>query len=369
MRSAADNGVRDIEWYGARVVDENPRVRLEAIRALALIGTLEAAKAAMIVVDKPLDDALDFAAWQTARDLQNVWLPEALAGRFDFGAPGRLVFALQAVGSPEVVPLLVTLYESGKVPADREAAVLGMIGSLGGPAQLRVCWTLKQADVTADRAAALIGQLIDAAEKRKTLPEGDLAPAAELLKAKSAGVRVAAARAWAIGLWKVEGARPALVALASAEGTEPGLRNAALAGLVALGGSATKDTLVSLSSEPHPRGVRGLAIASLAGVDPNAAATLAVAWLASYQPGDNLGGLFDAFVKQKDGPGALAAALKDKKLPADAGKIGLRQAKVSGRDLPDLNAALTAAAGIGAGPARAVPRRDGPPGGRCENDR
>jgi putative heme-binding domain-containing protein len=350
MRSAADNGVRDVKWYEARVVDENPRVRLEAIRALALIGTLDAAKAAMIVVDKPLDDALDFGAWQTARDLQNVWLPEALAGRFDFGEPRRLVFALQAIGSPEVVPLLVSLYEAGKIPADREAAALGMIGSLGGPKQLRVVLdlALKQADVPGDRAATLIGQLIEAAEKRKTLPEGDLAPSAQLLKSQSASVRIAAARA--IGLWKVEGARPALVELASAEGTEPGLRNAALAGLVALGGEATKQTLVALASDPHPRNLRGVALASLASADPVTAAGPAVAWLASYQPGDNLGPVFDAFVKQKDGPAALAAALKDKKLPADAGKIGLRQAKVSGRDLPDLNAALTAAAGIGAGP-------------------
>jgi putative heme-binding domain-containing protein len=350
VRSLADNGVRDITLFQARVNDEHPRVRLEAIRALAAVGTLDAARAAMIVVDKPLDEALDFAAWQTARDLQDIWLPEALAGRFDFGAPNRLVFALQAIGTPSVVPLLVSLYESGKVPADREGAVLAMIGSQGGPKELRVVLdiALKQADASPDKAAALVNQLIDAAEKRKTIPEGDLAQAAQLLRVKSAAVQVASARA--VGLWKLDAARPALNDLARGETTDGALREAALAGLVALGGDATRATLVDLAAESFPRSTRRAALVSLANFDLGTAAPLAVKWLATAPRGENLVPLLDAFIKQKDGPAALVVALKDQKLTPDAGKIGLRQAKVSGRDLPELITALSTSAGIGAGP-------------------
>lgn len=350
IRNASDNGVRDLAWYAARATDENPRVRLEAVRALAAIGTRDAALAAMKAIDLPIDDALDFALWQTMRDLESVWLPDALAGRLSGAAPSQLLFALQAIGTPAVVPPLLALFEAGQVPPAKEASVLGLIGSLGGPKELRVVLDLavKQAGTNPDRTAQLFTQLIDAAEKRKAQPEGDLAVVVPLLESKSVAVQTASARA--IGLWKLEAARPVLTGLARGEKTEGPLRDAALSGLVSLGGDETKATLKELAGDSQPRGVRRAAVVALANVDLNAAAALAVTWLEKSPAGENTVPVFDAFIKQKDGPAALVAALKEKSIPSDAGKIGLRQAKVSGRDLPELNSALSAAAKLGAGP-------------------
>ncbi|MBI5758062.1 MAG: HEAT repeat domain-containing protein, partial [Planctomycetales bacterium] len=83
------------------VADEHPRVRLEAIRALALIPSRRAVELALKALDKPVDSNLDFALWQTARDLQAVWLPALQKDEFHFNRNvNHLLFALQAVNTP-----------------------------------------------------------------------------------------------------------------------------------------------------------------------------------------------------------------------------------------------------------------------------
>src|SRR5690606_27783894 len=57
------------------VADSHPRVRLEGVIALRQLNSAAAAKAALSVLDKPMDEFLDFALWQTVRELEGSWLP------------------------------------------------------------------------------------------------------------------------------------------------------------------------------------------------------------------------------------------------------------------------------------------------------
>ena len=143
-----------------RIADEFPRVRLETVRALALIPTPEAAQIAMRALDRPMDKFLDFALWQTARDLQPAWLPAVQSGtvKFDDNVQ-HLIFALQAVDSADVVSPLMTLLKEGKLPADRTEGVLLMVATLGGPNDLAALFDLATADTTppARREALLRG--------------------------------------------------------------------------------------------------------------------------------------------------------------------------------------------------------------------
>ena len=126
-----------VPLLAVQVEDDHPRVRLEAVNALAQMHTLEAAALAARALDRPLDENLDFALWRACASLQDVWLPAVTAGQFDFdGHPQRLLFALQAVGSPGVVGPLLALVREGKIPAEREDAVLALVGTLGGPEEL-----------------------------------------------------------------------------------------------------------------------------------------------------------------------------------------------------------------------------------------
>ena len=76
-----------------RVVDDHPRVRLEAVRALARIPGTRSAELALRALDKPMDRFLDYALWLTARDLQ---------GRMAAGGGGGRVRLRRQPAAPDL---------------------------------------------------------------------------------------------------------------------------------------------------------------------------------------------------------------------------------------------------------------------------
>jgi len=124
------------------------------------------------------------------------------------------------------------------------------------------------------------------------------------------------------------------------------VRQAALEGLVSLGGKDSKEAFLHLSAADQPSHLRLQAVVALALLDPEAAAPPAVEVLSSLKPTDDPTDVFTAFVQRKNGPELLTKALPDKKLPADVARIGHRAVRASGRDYPVLIAALTKAGGL-----------------------
>ena len=122
-----------LELLADRVVDEHPRVRLEAVRAVALVPKSAAAEVALRALEEPVDTELDYALYLTCRETAPLWLDRVIAGTTDLGGPGPLAFALLAVGTPEVIEPLMGLVRSGELPADRGPAALSLIGRLGDP--------------------------------------------------------------------------------------------------------------------------------------------------------------------------------------------------------------------------------------------
>ncbi|AMV39818.1 PVC-type heme-binding CxxCH protein [Planctomyces sp. SH-PL62] len=323
--------------------DENPRVRLESVRSLARMPSEKAASLAFQALDKPVDGFLDYALWLTARDLAPAWLPAVQAGRFDFdGHAARLVFALQALGSPDVLQPLLTLYKQGRVPHEQDAAALNLIAAVGGPPELGLLLDLiekKDAMPTA-RQAALLNALVRAGRERKIVPAGDLERIAPLLSQPDEALRSAAVAA--VGAWKVGGLRPRLAELALAADSPASLRMEAIRGLIAFG-DAESTRLVAGLAEPGADPVgRTLAIASLAGHDPTAVADRAASWMSELKA-DRLGeaqAVLNSFLDRRDGPAALAKALDAVKLDSDLAKLAVRDIRASGRSAQDLIDAL-----------------------------
>jgi putative heme-binding domain-containing protein len=327
--------------------EEHPRVRLEAVRAAVHVPQLDTLRQVMTILDKPVDANLDFAIWQTARDLQDVWLPAVQRGEFEFGGNvNHLLFALQAVNTPEVVPPLVKLLRAGQVAADKEEAVLAMIGRLGGGPELKLVFDLvaNESSLPDKRSAGLLDVLADAARSRQVKPAGDLSGLAKLLDVESPSVRIAAAHT--AGLWKLENTRQRLTVWATAADTPVELRQAALAGLVSLGGNASRSAIESVLQPDRPRDVRVQAVAALSGLDVTAAAKHAVELLKSWPAGENPSLLLASFLELKNGPESLTAALADQKTPSDVAKLAIRAVATSGRNLPDLAKALASAGGL-----------------------
>ncbi len=353
--------------------DKHARVRLEEVRALSKHRHLNSAESAMLVLDQPMDPFLDFALWQTMRDLGPIWLPVVQqASRTDemgFDGNGRdLVFALKAIGSPEVVRPLVVLLREGKVPAESEESVLSLVGSQGGPAELGMVFDLVVAadETPSGRRVNLLDSLMKATRQRQVRPDGDLARLGGLLD-DGHDVHVRAAAARAAGLWKVESLRGRLDHLASgadelAESAVPlvpdlraDVRQAAMDGIALLGGDASRASLGKLSAPGRPFAVRRMAVAALAAVDLKSAAGRAAEVLADAKADSDASKIFRSFLERKAGPAALAAALADRQIPADVAKIGIRVASISGREQPELVSALTKAGQLSAGLQKLTP--------------
>lgn len=337
------------EALTAAVGDDHPRVRLEAVRALAAIPELRSAELAMRALDRPVDVSLDFALWQTARDLQAVWLPAVNAGTFDFGGnASHLTFALQSVGSASVVGPLVQLLKAGKLPPGRDEAAVTLVASLGGPPELRLAYDLALAPETpVAQKSAILNALTTAATRRMVRPEGALLGIAPLLTSSDAQLQAAALRA--AGIWKLEDLRKSIEALALGGDTRVGVRQAAVDALVFLGGETSRNALLKLSAKDRPQPQRLAAAVAIAELDLKAGAKLAVEVLADHKAGDDVTALFQQFIQRKEGPAAFVTALENQKLPEDAAKLGVRAARTSGRETPELIAALSTAGGLTSG--------------------
>ena len=322
-----------------RVVDEHPRVRLEAVRVLAEIPSVGSVDLVLKAIDKPVDPFLDYGIWLACRQLKPSWLPEVEAGRSDLGGVNHLVWALTSIESPAVVGHLLRSIREGKVSGPQEVEAIDQVTARGNPEELGVLLDLALAPATPPaRRAALIGALVRATGPRKIKPAGDLVRLGTLLQGGDESVRVEAARAG--GLWKVENLRRTLLELARNQSTSEPLRRASLDAIADLGGPDSRQALLDLTGPDHPDSVRRLAASSLAGVDIHLAAVAAVPMLAAAaDPAE----LYRAFLRQKEGPAALVQALSGRELPADAAKAGLRLVRGSGLNVPTLTEALTKA--------------------------
>jgi len=327
-----------INFLAPRVVDEHPRVRLEAVRALSAFPSIQAIELAMSALDFPIDKNIDYALWLTARDLQDVWLPKLQAGELDFGGNVRhLTFVLQAAGSPAVVKPLLSSLKQGQIQGDKVAAVLKLVAALGDAQDLETVFQTAVAQKSADYLALLE----TAARLRNLKPAGDLAPLNELITSTDETVRTSAARL--AGLWKVESLRGVLLKLFSGvddPAIGPSIRAAAAEGLIALGGKSSVQAFTALASPDQPAELRVQALAALAVLDTPAAASLSVEVLTSTAGKADPTQVYNSFLEQKNGAAQLAAALTGKVLPEDVAKLGIRAIRNSIREEPVLTEAL-----------------------------
>ncbi|HVK10133.1 MAG TPA: PVC-type heme-binding CxxCH protein, partial [Gemmataceae bacterium] len=328
----------------ARAVDDHPRVRMEAVRALAAMGTPECVAPAFAALDKPVDRTLDYALWLTARDLAPIWQPKFAAGEDVFkGNVKGLSFALQAVGGGSASGPLLKLIQSGKLPKDREPAAWDLIARTGRPAELRFVLDRVLSDIPAAEKAALLDGLEQRVREGRIGPAGDVSRLGALVS-KDRPVEFPTAVRLA-GHWRIEPLREVVTHIATARDTTPAVRRAALDGVALYGGKNAVQSLLEACQAQYPVADRGMAVAALTTLDMNQAARQAVLLLADARPTDDLGDMFRAFLTNRAGPLALTRALDGKKLNGDVAKVGLRVVRAA-QDAKPLTDALTKAGGL-----------------------
>ncbi len=357
--------VQSQELLARLVSDDHPRVRLEAVTALAASTEPRAVEIAMRALDQPIDRFLDYALWNTARGLETNWIPALRQGELSFdGRVAHLVFALESVGSPAVVAPLMDLLRKGMVPPAQQAGLLSLVTALGAAGELKTVLELAlDADQATATRAGLFAALAEAASRRGVKPAGDLSAVLRILDDAEQPESLRAAVASACGAWKLPGAPAVLASLATGTDTSLPLRQAALESLQQLDAAQAESICQqliepsgNLAPAPDDPAVQSLALTALAELKPQLAATHAARLLASGQFQEQQANqVFQAFLTNKKGPAALEAALAGIELPADMAKLGLRLARSTGRAHDGLIAALTTAGHITAGPVELSP--------------
>jgi putative heme-binding domain-containing protein len=260
------------------------------------------------------------------------------------------LLALTAADDPKPESPYVRMLKSGRIPEERQATIVEMIGKRGEADDLGF---LFQQAVRSDGFPAAIrlkalGALADASLTRQLKPTGDLIALRTLIKtqgdaaARSAAMRLA-------GLWKAEALIADLKSIASSSETSESLRAGALDALASIGGKSAHYAITSLSGPSSSKAIRAAAVAALAKLDFDAAIPMAVGVLREAPGGGfDLGPFLAAFLNNQNGADKLTTALAADKLPADAAKLALRSMYAMGRSDAGLVAELSKAAGLDA---------------------
>lgn len=337
-----------LELATARVEDEHPQVRLEAVRLLSQIKGLDAVTAAARVLHKPMDGNLDYALWLTLRELQSDWVPAFRDRGFDFGGDfGALEFAVRAANSPELAGPLLKLVQAGKIPAEKRIGILNLLAKWGDTATLEyILADAVKGSYSPGERGELVRGLIDAAKNRKVQPGANAAELLKLIELGDAGLSGDVCRA--VGAWSLSEGLPTLITLAG-DAKQP--ESARVAAIEALGpfGEAGLEALRKILQASEIGPVRVRAVESLAESRIDDAAAEGVRILTEQAGLPYAEPIMQTFIKRKEGAGALTKALAGAKIPLDVAKVAVRTAGSAGNADVPLTEALRQAGGMQSG--------------------
>lgn len=251
---------------------------------------------------------------------------------------------------PSAVGPVIKLFKSGRLPPERQGAVVEMICNRGNEHDLRVVFDqlVQASGFSSELRLKTLGWLATAASTRKVKPSGDLDSLSQLMEDSDTSLQLAAIRL--ASDWKLKSVAKSLQTIATNDKTVLDLKLAAIGGLVAIEGADSKSTLIDLADRSRPMPVRFQAVTSLVSLDLELASQKASGLLVDATINDKPQEMLTAFLDRRDGSDRLAFALKDQKLTMDVAKMALRFMYSIGRSDAALSDVLSKAAGVASDP-------------------
>ena len=318
----------------ALVSDENPRVRLEAIRALGQIKNETSANIALKTLDKPMDRFLDYGLWLTVNEHSKRWMDGVLKGAIDLSAnPKHAEFALGAIEPDKAARLINQLVAKRPIPKDGKGPLIELMGAAGGAGELRVLYGQLMKDGFAeDTQSRVLNSLSQAARLRNARPAGNLNGLDKFIDSKNAVTRDAAIQL--AGLWKQQALVARLLQLA-AQGN-----SVALDSLVQIRGRDVLVGLKKLATKDQPLATRQGAARALGAMNLKATLPQVVAVLKDTKEAPQALDLWRALLSNRGAGNTLAGGVMSASLPGPVVTAGIRAAREGGRNEKALVSAL-----------------------------
>ncbi|WP_439482353.1 PVC-type heme-binding CxxCH protein [Cyclobacterium plantarum] len=298
------------------VADNDPNVRLEALIALGKINSPEAAKMALNVLDQPMNEFLDFALWQSVRELKDFWMPRLLSEKSYFESPEKTVFALSALNDAESAEMLAPIFLANEVPEAHIPRVIQVLARNGDKA---TAGQLFQQSLSASNSQILLlDALIQMKKQRGIQPDSRLDLISQLYSSSEEEVLEKALVL--SGLWNLEGQLNQMLDF-SLLGSRR-IKTAAMEALATMESEKGNLILQDLASNAKNKESQVLALSQLARSNPEKAIAGSLSlWRDGLSETEVLT-MFAAFLSSEKGTAVLFQNLGEGSIPEAVAKTG-----------------------------------------------
>ena len=264
-KSLGARNATDISPIVPFLTHANPRVQLEAHRALARVRTPESARAVLSHLPQNAEDTfLDFAAWTSINELARPWLEDIAAQPSKVvGQESSLDAVVKAIDPGIATPYVQRLFVGRKIDAAGTGPWIELVGKAGTAEEAGLLYVALRGDTSLrpDTRLRIARALVEAAT-RNVRPSGDLSGLGALLNYQTEPkLLIEAVRL--CGQWKLVQFVPKIGDFAGRE-KETALRQAAMSALRSIGQQPSLAALRSLTAETRPSTVRRDALPALA---------------------------------------------------------------------------------------------------------
>ncbi len=324
------------------VNDDHPRVRLEAVRALARSQEADAIVDVARALEQPRDDFLDFAVWQAFRDLASLWLPQVQSGQLEFGSQEGLLYALESLDSQQAVGPAVDRLERGNWNEESLPRAVQLISTRGNAQQTgRALSAIGNSQLPANLLASLVSTISSQTSARRVTPADAGKQVATLLNSKQPQLRAAALQC--VGQWKLNDLRGELVKIAEDPSTDNVVRETAFAASAQLAPIAD---VRRLATAKHPQPLRLIALEGLAARAPQQAAEVTAKWLAQLEADADPSSIAAPVLQRKNTVGQLTRQLANVQLNPEVARRLMRLASRTAASNDTLIAAIRKAGSL-----------------------
>ena len=316
----------------ARVNDEDPRVRLEAVVCAGQLDAddhLDAFRAVLDATQHPIDDNLDFAIWQSIRSLDASYDDGSILTAMSWeDAPEQLAFAVSAIGTEQAAEVAVEMLEAGNVSGNALDAIVNSIALIGRRVATRANGSSPAHGRHRESFASAIAAAAGSNVADKTIPS-DIGTTLEQIARRGQALDPKRLETLAkiAGVWQVQQLEPVLVdAVGAAQGP---IRQRLIESLGSFDSADAKRKLDELSKDSDVA-TRIAATRAMAARRPQAAIAPIVGLLENEATADAAAGMIVGLINRKGAPELLADTIRKRELPADLARGLLRVVRSGG---------------------------------------
>lgn len=304
------------------VRDSHPMVRREAVIALRKQSNAEAAETALSVLDDSMDQYLDYALWQTVRELEPYWLERIQSDSGFLSNSRQRAYALKSVGNSEAVKLLVDMYIQGDVPEEYQNDVLQSVARWGTTEELNRIYQMVLNDnmIHPEGASAYLTALEEASARQNLKPDYDNNRIFEFVSSEDNQVSLSAIRL--TGNWQLTEYREGLIDLANLESGDK--QRVALEALAEMEDAESRQILRDIAANSDIFRLRVLSVVQTASFDIELAAELAIDILQNWEDELDPVELYAPFFQREEGTRLIAEKISEYGIPEDVARAGRR---------------------------------------------